>query len=96
MAKAFSAAFYKSKPWRAAREQCLHDSMYTCADCGGRATEVHHKNPLTPENINDPVIALGLDNLEALCWGCHDKRTKQCADVAEGYRFDENGYVVKA
>lgn len=29
-----------------------------------RARLVHHKTHLTPENINDPEIALGEDNLE--------------------------------
>lgn len=32
----------------------------------------HHKTYLTPDNINDPNIALNWANLEALCHNCHD------------------------
>ena len=95
MAKAFSEAFYHSRAWKTARALALHRDMYTCRDCGGRATEVHHVIPLSPDNINDSNIALNPDNLECLCWSCHDKRTKGAGDVAEGYRFGEDGQVVK-
>lgn len=73
----------------------MHRDMFTCRDCGGRATEVHHIVELTPDNINDTRIALGLDNLQALCWKCHDKRTKGCGDVDAGYTFDSSGQVVR-
>jgi len=95
MAKEFSTAFYHSKAWHAVRLLALHRDMYTCRDCGGRATEVHHRVELTPDNINDANVALNVDNLECLCWLCHDKRTKHAGDVADGYVFDESGQVVK-
>lgn len=94
MAKDFAKAFYKSKQWRAAREMALRRDLFTCCDCGGRAEEIHHKIELTPDNINDPAIALGLDNLESLCHNCHTKRTLGGGGVAEGYAFDESGQVV--
>ena len=94
MAKDFAKAFYKSKQWRAAREMALRRDLFTCCDCGGRAEEIHHKIELTPENITNPVIALGLDNLESLCHVCHTKRTLGGGDVADGYAFDESGQVV--
>lgn len=96
MAKPFAAQFYRSRAWRATREAVLRRDMYTCRDCQDRATEVHHKNAITAENINDSNITLNLDNLESLCWQCHDKRTKGSSDVADGYRFDEDGQVVRA
>lgn len=74
--KDFAEAFYRSKAWRDCRaaylaarhhlcERCLKYGQYTGADT------VHHKSALTPENINDPSIALSWDNLMAVCRDCH-------------------------
>ena len=96
MASAWAEKFYHSKVWKAARRIALHRDHYTCADCFGRADEVHHVIELTPGNINDPMIALNPDNLISLCGKCHKKRTKGSAgDISQGYVFDENGQVVK-
>ena len=38
--------------------------------------EVHHKKPITDENINDPKITLNWDNMELLCKQCHDEERK--------------------
>ena len=94
MAKPFAIKFYQSKQWRSARAEALRRDHYTCCDCYDRATEVHHIIELTAENIHDNSIALNIDNLESLCWHCHDKRTKGCSDVISGYVFDESGQVV--
>jgi 5-methylcytosine-specific restriction endonuclease McrA len=50
--------------------------------------EVHHKIRLTPENINDPAIALNWDNLELLCKNCHMEEHR-----AKRWRADELGHV---
>lgn len=96
MARSFAQSFYKSKPWRAAREYVLRRDMYTCRDCGGRATEVHHIIELTPDNIVDPSVALNPDNLSCLCHDCHTKRTMGGGDLPDEYEFDERGHVVRA
>ena len=95
MAREFSKRFYNSKAWRDARKQVMLDRIYTCHDCGGFATEVHHIVELTPENINDPCVALNPENLMAICWTCHNKRTLGVGDVPDGYSFDENGQLVR-
>ena len=72
----WAARFYKSRAWRACRsayaasvgglcERCLRRGVYR----PGRI--VHHKVYLTPENINDPAVTLGWDNLELVCDDCH-------------------------
>lgn len=94
MAKPFAQRFYQSAAWRTARQQALRRDGYTCQRCGGRATEVHHIAELTPDNINNPMIALAISNLESLCHDCHTKETQGNADIVDGYRFDENGQVV--
>lgn len=50
--------------------------------------EVHHKIKLTPENINDPAIALNWDNLELLCKDCHLMEHERVR-----WRCDQNGHV---
>lgn len=95
MAKPFARSFYASKAWRAARAQALRRDSYTCQSCGGHATEVHHIVELTPENIHDPRIALGIDNLQSLCWQCHNKETIGVSDLPSGYVFDKDGQVTK-
>ena len=95
MARNFAIRFYRSKAWRQARALALRRDMYTCRDCGGRATEVHHVESLTPDNISDPAIALGLDNLMSLCGPCHSARTAGACDLGEGYAFDADGHVIR-
>lgn len=96
MSKSFAKQFYNSKAWRTLRRIVLRRDKFTCQDCrANRAEEVHHKIELTPENINDPMIALNPDNLVALCHSCHDKITKGfTGDIIEGYVFDDNGQVI--
>lgn len=45
--------------------------------CYNPAQEVHHIQPLTPDNIDDPEIATNPDNLIALCRDCHFKEHKK-------------------
>lgn len=66
------------------------------------AEEVHHKIELTPENINNKRIALGMDNLVSLCGQCHKRITKAEHEKSntgsvklQRIVFDENGYPVK-
>lgn len=68
----FARAFYTGKAWRSCSKAYMQSRNYVCERCGGVAVICHHKTYLTPDNINDPNIALSWDNLEALCHNCHD------------------------
>ena len=81
-------AFYVSWKWRKRRKQFAESRHHLCERCLKRGIiepgskeqplEVHHKIPLTEENINDPYITMGEDNLELLCKKCHDEeKTKR-------------------
>ena len=48
-------------------ERCLAKGIIKQGD------HVHHKIELTPENMNDPSVAYNFDNLELLCFDCHQK-----------------------
>ena len=102
MARDFSIKFYNSKAWKKCREaykqsvnglceRWLKEGKYVLGD------EVHHKIPLTPENINDPYIALSFENLELLCSSCHsiEHNRKYKEIVREGLKFDENGDLIE-
>ena len=66
-------------------QDCLAKGIYTPAQ------EVHHIIELTPENINDPSIALNPDNLISLCKSCHSIRHER--RVIRRYTIDEDGKV---
>ncbi|MCL2695431.1 MAG: hypothetical protein FWE69_03790 [Clostridiales bacterium] len=56
---------------------------------------MHHKVPLTPDNIHDRKVALANDNLELLCVGCHNQAHGNSVTVADALRFDEDGNLVR-
>jgi len=64
---------------------------------------VHHKVPLSEENMNDPDIALNPERLIALCDDCHTEVHQELGIGAlNGHKreeprvgFDEDGNVVE-
>ena len=77
--KEFAKAFYKSKAWQRTRAAYAASVGGLCEECLRRGLVrageiVHHKQPLTPGNINDPAVALSFGNLELLCRDCHAAR----------------------
>lgn len=107
MARDFARAFYKSKAWERARSVAVERAHGLCEQCLRRGIVrpgciVHHKVPLTPENVGDPAISLNPDNLEYVCRDCHaaehtELGTYGKAHAAERPRvaFDEFGNVVR-
>lgn len=94
--KEFAKNFYKSKRWQAVRNAYAKSVGFLCEEClkKGKYTpleEVHHKIHLTPQNINDPSIALNFDNLEGLCRECH--RQKHSGHETR-YKVDAFGHVI--
>lgn len=79
MARPFAQKFYNSKRWHNTRDAYRKAVGGLCEDCLAKGiitagAEVHHIEPLTPENINDDSITLGWDNLAFLCKDCHAAR----------------------
>jgi len=56
------------------------------------ATLVHHLEHLTPENIDDPDVALSYGNLQRLCVDCH--AAVHAGQSAPRVTFDETGNVI--
>ena len=92
----FAEKFYKSNAWQCCREAYAGHVGHLCERCLKRGKIepgeiVHHKVYLTPENINDPAITTGLDNLVSLCRECHKARHHP---EPERYKVDEYGRVI--
>lgn len=104
----FAKRFYRSREWQMARELVLARSQGLCERCmeDGRLTPadvVHHRIPLSPENMADTRITLGPDNLMALCDECHTAVHQELGVGAMNGRkeekprvgFDKDGNVVR-
>lgn len=104
----FAKPFYKSKAWRDVREFVMDRAHGLCERCAEKgevkaADVVHHKIPLSVENMDDPSISLDPDNLIALCDECHTEvHQKLGIGALNGKKeeeprvgFDENGNVVR-
>lgn len=104
MAKDFAKDFYNSSTWRKCAKAYALSKCYVCERChnkfakhGGKDGEqryiVHHKIPLTPQNISDPNIAYGWNNLMFLCIECHNAIH---AKLSTGRRmtFDAQGNLI--
>jgi len=96
----FANAFYSSASWKRCRREFAKSRGNMCERCyrkglivvgtRERPLEVHHKEKLTPENINDPNVTLNWDNMELLCKDCHEEERER----ARGrWIVDENGHV---
>ena len=84
--------FYKSPAWIAAREIKIMLVNGLCERCGKVGIEVHHKERLSIDNVNDSSISLNQDNLELLCRECHNQEHER---FSKKVRFDEDGNLIK-
>lgn len=92
--RTFAKAFYESPAWRKTRAYILKRDAGLCVRCGATGEIVHHKTELTPENIDDPEISLGENNLETVCRVCHAIIHEGTSPTASGLAFDADGNVI--
>lgn len=97
MAREFSKRFYKSKHWKNCRASYIAKRIAidgglceTCHDAPGFI--VHHTVWLTPENINDPGVALNHNLLKYDCLICHNKEGTEVDEYP--YAFDADGQLI--
>lgn len=98
MAKPFAEKLYNSEAWHKVRELAMirDKGLCQCEGCCRPAEEVHHIVELTPENVDDPEVALNLDNLISVCKDCHfrihrEKILKSFRRRARKKILDRNG-----
>ena len=85
--------FYTTTAWRRARASVLADRGGLCELCYKKgliepAVHVHHKVPLTADNIGDHLITLDSSNLMALCEACHQEQHRK-----KRWRCDALGHI---
>lgn len=103
----FAKPFYKGRQWQNVRNVVMDRSNGLCERCMERgeikaADVVHHKVPLTEENMSDPDISLNPERCIALCNDCHTEVHKELGVGAMNGRkeeprvgFDSEGNVVR-
>ena len=91
----FAKAFYQSKAWKDTREYVFKRDMGLCVRCGAPGEIVHHKQHLTPKNINNAEITLSADNLETLCRECHAFEHEGTLATDSSLTFDSEGNLIK-
>lgn len=87
--------FYSSIEWKKCREAYKKQCGGLCEECLkvgiiSPAEIVHHKRPVTSENISDPKITLAFDNLMCLC---REHHAQVHSKNKRRYRVDDNGEV---
>lgn len=88
--KPWAETFYNSPAWKQTRSAYAKSVVHLCERCGRPGVIVHHKIPLTPENVTDPDITLNWENLQLLCRDCHAAVHKP----QKRYTVDELGRVI--
>ena len=99
MARDFARQFYDSDGWRKCRLGYISHRRSIdgglCEKCREQPGKIiHHKIHLTPDNITDPDIALGFDNLMYVCIECHNiihGYAPELPERAVRYAFDLDG-----
>ena len=94
-----AAEFYGSIKWKKCRRNylSLHPVCERCAKLGkvNRAEIVHHKIYLDTNSYRDPDVALNYDNLESLCFSCHQAEHYGRKECRDGLYFDAAGNLRK-
>ena len=87
------ARFYQSTKWRKVRKLIKIERMGICEECGGPGDEVHHKIPLSLQNIDNDSIAIDGSNLQLLCTSCHNAKRSE-GIIRNDVEFNSNGDLV--
>ena len=87
--------FYVSDAWVNFRLSLIAERGPTCQECGkimAKPREIigHHKTELTPENVQDAMISLNPDNVDLVCFDCHNVIHKRFGHKPAG----RNVYIV--
>jgi hypothetical protein len=82
MAQDFAKRLYTSTPWINLRFNLIIERGPKCQRCKRVIVDTskligHHKIPLTPNNINDIKVTLNKDNVELICFKCHNVEHKR-------------------
>ena len=84
--------FYRSTAWKQARQAVIDRALHRCEYCShfihSQAT-IHHKQPITEDNMYDEDITLGMDNLMLVHHDCHAALHRDTPDFDLTHRKDQ-------
>ena len=97
MARDFAGNFYKTQQWKKVRDLYFKKTGGLCEICWQNGVVkpgeiVHHKIHLDENNINNPDIALNMNNLQLVCRDCHAMVHKNGGD--RRYRIEKDGSII--
>lgn len=97
--KEYAEAFYGGGCWKRTRKAFIEERIAAdggmCQICRERlGFIVHHLVELTPENINDPLVALNQENLRYVCLQCHNQEHGFFCAPADATEFDDEGNFI--
>lgn len=77
MAQDFARWLYTSKAWRELRFNLIVKRGPVCQRCSKVVIDTskligHHRIALSPANINDINVTLNQENIELICFDCHN------------------------
>jgi len=78
MAQDFARKLYTSREWIELRRNLIIERGPICQQCNTLMLDTskligHHTERLTPQNVNDPNVALNPKKIELVCLTCHNK-----------------------
>jgi len=87
MAQPFAKKLYTSKAWIELRRNLIIERGPICQQCNTLVIDTskligHHTERLTPQNVNDPNVALNLKKIELVCLTCHNREPGHFAGQA--------------
>ena len=97
MPRSIDESFYKTKTWQRVQRQYMQHVNFLCERCYKRgliepAKFVHHKEHLTKALLSQPEKLYGFDNLEALCFECHN--AEHFGRKNKRYEIDKQGKLI--
>lgn len=97
MSRSIDERFYWHKPWKKVQADYMKSVNYLCERCLKKglyipAKIVHHKEHLKQEDIKNPKKLYGFDNLEALCFDCHN--AEHFSRENKRYEIDKQGKLI--
>lgn len=91
--------FYSSQPWITLRLSLIHlriqrDGVLYCDHCRKRIKKQsdaigHHKIELNDDNVDNPMVSLNPDEIEIICFDCHNQEHRRF-----GYKPEKKIYLV--
>lgn len=103
LAREYARTLYNSKAWQRTRNAYKRMVGGLCEVCYANGIVkpgeiVHHKIPVTPDNINDPEITLSFTNLQCVCRECHaeihDGQYDRLRERKRRYKIADDGRVI--